>query len=269
MACETPDRAVIFVESDGSEPDRSGRLARVWLRRPLQTHEALGKTTGRYRDPHPLPDGRLLVSHDPEGKGFGLYAFDVSKEAPGERLFDDPSWNDVDGMAICARPEPLGRITMVNEKAKTAALTCLNVYDSSLPEVSALPRGTVKKVRFIEGIPGRDRRAPQARILGEAPVETDGSFLVQMVAETPFTLEILDGDDRVVGAMRSWIWLQRGDERGCMGCHENKEMSPENRITEALLKGKPWAVLSPPEERRMVDFVIDRDLRVSNGSVVK
>ncbi|MEW6744389.1 MAG: hypothetical protein AB1486_16675 [Planctomycetota bacterium] len=259
MACETPDRSIVFVESDGSEPDQSGRLARVWLRRPFKTYELLSKAAGRVRNPHPLPDGSLLVSYAPEGKDFGLYLFDFEKGGPGALVMDDPLWSDVDGMALSPRREPLGRITMVYEAAKTATLTCLNVYESDQPEVRAIPKGAVKKVRFVEGLPVASgglggAGTARARVLGEALVEADGSFLVRIVPQTPFTMQLLGANDDVLAVMRTWIWLQPGDERGCVGCHEDKELTPENRVTLALLKAKASPVLTPIEERPPADL---------------
>ncbi len=254
MACETADRWVVFVESDGSRPDRGGRLARVSLRRPSTTYESMSQAPGWYRDPCPLPDGRLAVAYAPGGKRFGIHAFDPSKGGPGERLLDDPEASLTGAAPLVPRPEPLGRITMVDEKAAFATLTCLNVYESDRPEVRALPRGSVRRARFLEGIPAAARAPAGVRVLGEAPVEADGSFLVRVLPEVPFTLELLDAGGAVLARMRTWIWLPRGDERGCIGCHEDRELTPENRVTEALLKGKPWPVLPSPGERPGADL---------------
>jgi hypothetical protein len=268
MARETPARSVVFVESDGSTPDRSGCLAAIDLKRPLKTYRVLSRVAGRYRDPQVLPDGRLLVAYASEGKDYGLYVFDAAKGGPGQVVFDEPGLCDVDAVPVAPRPEPTGRITMVNLSAKVATLTCLNVYDSEVPEIRGLPAGTVKKVRFIEGLPAAPagRSEPGARILGEAPVEPDGSFLVQIAAETPFTLQLLDGDGKVLAGMRSWVGLGRGDERLCYGCHEDRELAPENRVNQALLKGKPWQVLTPPEERPLIDFSWAKALNLTNGT---
>ena len=51
MACEMPDRTLVFVDSDGNTPDGSGELARVSFRRPLHSYEPLSKGEGRYRNP--------------------------------------------------------------------------------------------------------------------------------------------------------------------------------------------------------------------------
>ena len=39
-----------------------------------------------------------------------------------------------------------------------------------------------------------------------------------------------------------------------MGCHEDREMAPANHVPQAIVKAKPWPVLTPPGERRVVDF---------------
>jgi len=264
MACEMPDRTIVYVESAGDTYDRSGRLARVSMRRPLRTREVIGDGPGRFRDPHPLPDGRLIVAHAPEGKDFGIVLFDLERKAPGAKVWDEPGWDDVDAQPIAARRDPLGRITMVDDRATFATLTCLDVYDSDRPEVTAIPRGAVKRIRFIEGVPeGEDETGPPSlRIIGEAPVEADGSFLVEIVPDTPFFLQIVDAKGMALATMRSWIGLRPRDERGCIGCHEDKELSPINRVTEALLKAEPTRLLAPPEERRAVEWA---DLGIRAG----
>jgi hypothetical protein len=44
--------------------------------------------------------------------------------------------------------------------------------------------------------------------------------------------------------MRRWIWARRGTSRGCIGCHENKELAPENRVPAAILRGEPHDLTS-------------------------
>ena len=95
------------------------------------------------------------------------------------------------------------------------------------------------------------------RILGEAPVEQDGSFYVNVAGDVPFYLQTLDGQGRALQTMRAWIWVRKGDQRGCIGCHEDKELAPENRATDALVRAAPVTLADPPESRPTVDFVRD------------
>ncbi len=252
MACEMPDRTLVFVESAHPE-DSGGQLSRVFFRRPLHSHETLSRGGGRYLYPHPSPEGRLLVSYSSGRESYGVYYFDYQRGTPGERIFADPKWEALDAQPLVARPEPTGLISAVVDSLDWGHLHCLSVYDSDRPEVQKIRRGTVKKVRFLEGVPailgGRITAAkqdplPATRLMGEAPVEADGSFFVQVPADTPFVIQLLDDKGIVLETMPRWMWVRRGTSRGCIGCHENKELAPENRVSDAVRRAEPH-ILSP------------------------
>jgi hypothetical protein len=88
--------------------------------------------------------------------------------------------------------------------------------------------------------------------LGEAPVEDDGSFNVQIPADIPIEVQLLDADGMALESC-GWIWVKNNEPRGCIGCHEDPELVPENRLVKAI--AKPSVLLTlPPERRRTVDF---------------
>jgi hypothetical protein len=273
-ACELrASRRVVFVERQGEAGDGSGQLAEVSLRRPLHSHRILSRDQGRYRTPQEAADGGLLVAWAPPGgKGsFGIYRFDERSGRPGAVVYDDPRWHDVDPNPLAARAEPTARIPMAEMASvldlggfkNAGQIQCMNVYDTDRPDVAAIRRGQVQAVRFVEGLTlspaeAQARRqqgaaAPGAwpppfvatRSLGEAPVEADGSFYVNAVGDTPFYVQTLDAQGQVLTTMRTWMWVRNGDQRGCIGCHENKELAPENRATQALVKGQPTWMLGP------------------------
>jgi len=167
---------------------------------------------------------------------------------------------------------------------------CLSVYTSDLQR-SWLPPGSVERLRVLEGVPlkreeGRGVRGEatkelgeesspltprplpltrypgstmngippvvQRRILGDIPVAKDGSFNIEVPTNTPIELQILDGDGM---ALRScgWIWVKDYARQGCIGCHEDGELVPENWFVEALSRPSMRLCL-PPERRRCVDF---------------
>ena len=82
-------------------------------------------------------------------------------------------------------------------------------------------------------------------------MEPDGSFFVNVIGNIPFFIQILDEDKMVLHTMRAWTWVRSGSQRGCIGCHEDKELAPENRATQALLKAQPTFLTDPPEKRRL------------------
>ncbi len=88
-------------------------------------------------------------------------------------------------------------------------------------------------------------------------MEPDGSFLVEVPADTPFFIQTLDERGMALGTMPVWMGLRPRDERSCMGCHEDKEISPRNHVPQAIVKAKPWKLTTPPAERRSADFVRD------------
>jgi hypothetical protein len=236
---------------ESANPEASGgTLAGVSFRRPLHSYRLLSRETGQYLYPHASAAGLLIVSFSSGKESYGIYRFDFAKGTPGERIYDDPNREDLDAQAIAPRPEPQGLISAVVDSLDWGHLHCLSVYDSDLPDVKAVPKGDVKSVRFIEGVPAAAMRpAPSApesatRILGEAPVEPDGSFFVDLPADTPFLIQLLDRNGKALAAMPRWIWVRRGTSRACIGCHENKELAPENRVSDAVRKAVPWVLRS-------------------------
>jgi mono/diheme cytochrome c family protein len=57
------------------------------------------------------------------------------------------------------------------------------------------------------------------QILGYAPVEPDGSFKLQVPADVPLALAILDAQGRAIQTHLNWIQVRPGERRTCDGCH--------------------------------------------------
>ena len=250
MGVETPDRHLVFIESENPAA-MGGQLARVSFRRPLRSYEPLSRGEGYYLSPRPLADGRVVVSYTRGRESYGLYYFDAGKGAAGARVYDDPKWDDLDAQAVEPRPEPTGLISSVVEKLNWGDLHCISVYDSDRPEMARVKKGDVKQVRLVTGNPapfvGRPAKTPpeiRRSVLGVVPVEPDGSFFVRLPGDTPFYMELLDGQGKVLESMSRWIWVRRGTSRGCIGCHENKELAPENRVSDAVRRGEPHDIRS-------------------------
>jgi hypothetical protein len=205
-----------------------------------------------------------------------------------ERVFDDPEMHDIQACALVPRLTPDRRSSAVKDPDEegseghgathavaVADLYALDVYRNDL--ATDLPPGTVTHVRVLEGlpreaqdealapqlpgppVPGTSRRGvvPLAirRLVGVAPVERDGSLHLTVPADIPLQLQILDQDGL---ALRSsgWIWAQFRGRQGCVGCHEDAEVAPENRLVSAVARPSNKLVLAP-RLRRTVDFQHD------------
>ena len=79
-------------------------------------------------------------------------------------------------------------------------------------------------------------------------MEEDGSFNVEVPADIPIEIQLLDENGM---ALRScgWIWVKNNEPRGCIGCHEDQELTPENRMVDAV-KRPSIPLTLPPERRR-------------------
>ncbi|NLH17073.1 MAG: hypothetical protein GX455_10885 [Phycisphaerae bacterium] len=261
MACSTSNR-VIFVESDSLTGDGGGSLGSVTIRRPLYSYQPITKPSdGLFHSPSPLSDGRLLVSHRSNNDSDSYAVVRLNPETGRyEKVFDNPEFHDIQARALVARPEPDGRSSVVSEDDKTGKLYCLNVAIHDLKDPQALGPASAKQLRIIEGTVRQaanpafgSNSSVERRILGQIDLEKDGSFNIEIPAATPIELQILDDSGMALRTCR-WIWAMNHEQRGCIGCHEDPELTPPNeKLAEALTrKSTPLAI--EPEQRRMVDF---------------
>jgi hypothetical protein len=262
MPCVTEDRLVVFVENDEPTWDGAGSLASVSLRRNLHSYRAItSEGEGLFHSPAPAADGKVLVSRRPANAAgtHGVFLLDP-RTGELELLFDDPERHDIQARLVAARPEPDGRSSVLSENNPNGVLYGLNVYDSDLGDDWISP-DTPLRLRVLEGVPLRAGAEPappgapgllQRRFLGEVPVERDGSFNIEIPANIPIELQLVDADGLALRRC-GWIWVRNRDTRGCIGCHEDGERTPENRFVDALRH--PSTPLVPPSEgRSTVDF---------------
>ncbi len=80
-----------------------------------------------------------------------------------------------------------------------------------------IPDKTVRKINNSAfGPAGLGMR----EILAYAPVEPDGSVRIELPANVPFTIDVLDKNARSIGARHtSWLQLMPGETKTCNGCH--------------------------------------------------
>jgi hypothetical protein len=72
--------------------------------------------------------------------------------------------------------------------------------------------------------------------LGTAPVDSDGSFFVQVPGDKPIRFSLLDEKGATVRAEHGWFWIRRGEQRICVGCHAGPERASENRVPAVLTR---------------------------------
>ena len=66
------------------------------------------------------------------------------------------------------------------------------------------------------------------QIVGYSEVEPDGSFKLEVPADTPLTISVLDSEGRAFQAHTNWIQVRAGETRTCNGCHSPRRGSAIN-----------------------------------------
>jgi Tol biopolymer transport system component len=251
MPAATATGLVVFVEADRIEGDGAGRLASVSQVRPLHSYRSLsGEGDGLFRAPSPLPDGRVLVAWRPRAaERGGLTPFAICRFDPAtgsrEKAFDEAGWHSVAAKLVAPRPMPDARSSVVRDDDPEGKLYTIDVGIQGPGE--ALPKGVVKSLRVVEGVPATADRPVVRRLLGEVVVADDGSYQVQIPANTPVQLSLLDASGNALRTS-AWLWVRNHAAQGCVGCHEDPERTPPNRLMKALQTPAP--VLHPPPEAR-------------------
>jgi hypothetical protein len=268
MPCATAGGLVVFVESAQPTWDGAGQLGCVEQRRPHVNYRALTHNPAQlFFSPSPLHGNRVLVSRRAAtaGSNWGVFAFDADS-GTCEPVFDRPEFHDVQAVLAKPRAMPDGHSTVVTLEGEFGTFYGMNCYTTDARRAAHLKSGEVKRVRVIEGIVPADALASPThvsgdtppgpaiprRLIGEAPVEPDGSFNVIVPSNTPLLIQTLDERGLALGNC-GWVWVKPKEVRGCIGCHEDPELTPENEYVQALRRPSDNLLL-PPDQRRSVTF---------------
>ncbi|MBN1576164.1 MAG: hypothetical protein JW913_06425 [Chitinispirillaceae bacterium] len=211
-----------------------------------------------FQNPWPFDEENFLVSYSKSRNNFKIYF--MNADASRELIAWDSKMSVSQPIVIdppCPFREKPSLIRQMADYTKTTAvLGVANVYYGMGSK--GIEKGTIKKLRVIGIGPFRTLYAPKQAIAGfsvnplgkafsswqiktlygEAPVEEDGSACFEVPANTPFYLQMIDKDGRMVNTIRSWITMMPGERWDCVGCHENKNESPPD-FTPIAVNPKP------------------------------
>ncbi|MDY0166547.1 MAG: hypothetical protein RBS80_08380 [Thermoguttaceae bacterium] len=229
-----------------------------------------------YCDPWPLSDNFFLVSRNPDkahnhGTAYGLWLIDTF----GNRVLvhDDPDISCWQPVPLRPRPVPPivppvtlpeGRAAEGASAAETktagagnaeATLMMADVYRG----LEGIERGEVKYLRILEQVPrpwtarrfwpdditnGQNAAISLGAHIfvtvlhGVVPVEEDGSAHFTVPACRSVFFQALDENYMELERMRTFVNLQPGEARGCIGCHQPRNEAPPAR--------PPLAMRRPP-----------------------
>lgn len=215
----------------------------------------------KFLHPWPLSDKYFLVSMQPTPQSnWGIYLVDVFDNML--LLHEEPTYGLYEPLSLAPRPTPPAIPSQVDLTKKEATVYLTDVYMGD--GLRGVPRGHVKSLRLFtysfgyrliggHHMVGMESSWDCKRILGEVPVQEDGSAIFEIPANMPVAIQPLDKDGAALQLMRSWFVGQPGERVSCVGCHEKQNTTPPSRLTLAG-QSKPMKLETPYGEPRMIGF---------------
>lgn len=188
---------------------------------------------------------------------------DEAMAARGVGLLEVRSVYDTDGLGRMGEgmtrsvDSPRGcspRIAMIpassdvlETRAEVADL--MRIKDPADPAYACAPARFVRATRAIPAPSGStgSRRAigetnfEMQQVLGYTTVEPDGSFKIEVPADTPLALAVLDSKGRAFQTHANWIQVRPGERRTCDGCHSPRRGASLN--ANATVNTQPGALM--------------------------
>lgn len=218
---------IYFTETDstGSKAD----VVSISYNRPLESRVNLtGSLAGNFETVFPSNSGKLLVCYsEVPGKPFALYEFDVNEKKLGKQIYDNKEISILDVIQVSEHERPRKLPSEVDMGVKTGQIMCQNINFTGLG--LSVEASLLNKVKRFEVL-GVDTS------YGIVSVEPDGSFYLKVLADKPFRLQKLDGQGNVSGEPCAWLYLRPNERRGCIGCHEDRNLAPDNLVPLAVKK---------------------------------
>jgi hypothetical protein len=244
---ETNNGRIVFIESEKSNPG-IGNIISVSYNRPMHSRLNLSsETEGDFLAVFPQPSGKLLVSYRKTANDrFALYEFNPEKKSLGKPIYSSNEFDVLEVVYAMIHIRPRKLPSEVNAVIKTGLIMCqdVNVEDDPMK----ISRDLLKKASKVE-IMGTDSS------MGIFKPSKDGSFYLKVVADKPFQIRTLDEEGKVIRKC-DWIWLRPNERRGCVGCHEDQDIVPDNRIPLAVKKA-PLGI--PVHINKIIEKMIDTE----------
>ena len=231
QAEELDDGSVVFVKNKALGSEAGGNLAAI--RRGATHNSILSPASALIWSPRQLEPAMLIVARRasaPQSSGkFDLYSFDYVHGKFQAPIYQDSELSSIEAVPVAAHAAPRWYWSTLSQEIKAGYFICLNaaLWDDA-PKVRVAPSPAQVRVLSL------DPATNQENSLGEAPIERDGSFYIAVPPDRPVRFELLTADGKVTRRQQSWVWARPGEEHGCVGCHEDLAVAPENHWPLAL-----------------------------------
>jgi hypothetical protein len=227
-AWETPDGSIVFAESDSVNKEQ-GNIISITYNRPLHSRiDLTAGLEGDFRAVFPVSPGKMLVAYRKSSTDrYALYEYDIATHSLGDPVYTDQGFDVIDIQVVHDKIRPKKLPSEVDSGVKTGLLLCQDINFTDPHTISsASSSGKATRIEVL-GLNSS---------YGIVTVEEDGSFYLKAIADTPIRIQTLDDNGKVINGPGAWIWLRPNERRGCIGCHEDPELAPENNAPLSVRK---------------------------------
>jgi formylglycine-generating enzyme required for sulfatase activity len=216
----------------------------------------------QFLNPMPLSQEYFLVTAKlSPGSLWNLYLVDVFDNVTELASFEGEGL--IDAIPLVKKPTPPVIPEKIIPSAKESTIFIQDIYEGK--GLKGVPRGTVKKLRvfayeyaYIKSPSNHMAHGIQSawdmkRVLGEVPVEKDGSVMFKVPSNLPISFQPLDKDGAAIQQMRSWMTAMPGEVASCVGCHEHQNSIAKPKFAMAARK-KPQTLVAPEGGVRTFTF---------------
>jgi len=303
-ARSVPGTELIICTMTGHNGPTRGAIGLVDRRRGLNAQEAItnltpdtpvprvdqgnGNTSGSklYSSPMPLDSVRFLLS----ARGPVLVR-DLAGDCCATVLpapADGMQYFNAQPVRPRRRPPVISSPSSDEPETNDAVVYLQDVYNGLEPYVK---RGEVKMLRVVRELHKPLRIDPGLRafgfqfpviscgatyagkqVLGEVPIEPDGSACFRVPAGVPIYFMVLDSEGRALQRMRSFTHFMPGEVQGCIGCHEHRLHGSPPHLASGYMR-EPKELTLPEwgeggfDYSRIVQPVLDRYCVECHGPV--
>ncbi|MEI7947374.1 MAG: hypothetical protein WCJ02_11790 [bacterium] len=221
-----------------------------------------------FQYPYPLTRDEFLVGCSlygkPKSSRFGIYW--VHRNGARELLAADETCAYRHPMPLVPRKMPKRLPTTYPKPTGDGIFYVDDVYAGE--GLKGVSKGTIQALRVIAldfraaavGVNNNEGEGGSARVvtpisiigawdvkrvLGDAPVEADGSVAFCAPSKTALYFQAIDKNGMAVQSMRSWVSLMPGEVYSCTGCHVNKNAAPLSTVKTSIAMKKGPSALKP------------------------
>jgi hypothetical protein len=241
-ARETKDGRILFIEEGRGKSE----LVAISYNRPLHSrHVIMGLPGTVISGFFPSEDGKLIISYIPGEKDrFIVGEFDLLNLEIKD-LFENDGSDMTDPVVVKKSARQRKLPSEVDMGVYTGQLLCHDIQFTGMgARFASFSPGLHQKAEIV----GRDSS------FGFVVPEQDGSLYLKVVADTPFRIQQVDENGNITAGPSAWIYIRPNERRGCIGCHEDPEMVPDNRLPMAV---KKMPVSIPLEIKNLIEKEID------------